>query len=61
MAIFMDRTTGRIRGIYRDEDVTRAAAVAVSADAAASVNAALAGRPDVEVIVSYGLPGIVPN
>ena len=55
MAIFMDRATGRIRSIQRGE---AAALVAASAD---RPGPSLVTDPDIEILVSYGLPGSVPH
>ena len=49
MAIFMDRATGRIRHIHRSEDAGQAAGGWLATD------------PDIEVLVSHGLPGSVPH
>ena len=56
MAILRDRATGRIRSILRGEDAMGAAATA----AAETAGGAATGT-DTRVLVSFGLPGRIPN
>ncbi len=55
MAIFMDHATGRVRSIRRGEEALQAATVAGDA------GAGFATDPDIEVLLSRGLPEIPPN
>ena len=55
-ALVLDRETGRLREVLRGENAVGAFAVA-----AADASGAGRGDPDTRVLVSYGLPGRVPN
>lgn len=55
MAILLDRASGRVRGVIRGEDAVRATAFA------RDTGSRLMSDPDVDTLLSRGLPGNVPN